>query len=93
MFGRNIALMIAPDMDPPVENQSDGPTFIELRARGSSRAEEADFLAVVGWMLAKAGFESQASDMHPPAREVILPAGWRDLPIVKVSRSKCASDG
>lgn len=65
--------------------QIDGPTYIELRARGSSRQDEADFLAVIGWLLGKGGFESHPCDTHPPAREVILPANWRDLPIVQVA--------
>lgn len=74
-----------PDIDALQTGPVDGPTYIELRARGSSRKDEADFLAVIGWLLGKAGFESHPCDTHPPAREVILPANWRGLAIVQVA--------
>lgn len=74
-----------PDIDALQTGQIDGPSYIELRARGSSRKDEAEFLAVIGWLLGKAGFESHPCDTHPPAREVILPANWRDLAIVQVA--------
>lgn len=74
-----------PDIDALQTGPVDGPTYIELRARGSSRKDEADFLAVIGWLLAKGQFESHPCDTHPPAREVILPANWRDLAIVQVA--------
>lgn len=61
----------------------EGPTYLELRARGDRRSDEADFLAFAAWMLRLAGFESAPADTHPPAHEIILPAGWRDLPIVR----------
>lgn len=60
----------------------DGPSYIELRARGDRREDEADLLAFVAWLLAKVGFESHPCETYPPAREVILPANWRELPVV-----------
>lgn len=74
-----------PDIDALQTGQIDGPSYIELRARGSSRKDEAEFLAVIGWLLGKAGFESHPCDTHPPALEVILPANWRGLAIVQVA--------
>ena len=76
-----------PDIDALQTSQIDGPSYIELRARArySSREDEADFLAVIGWLLGKAGFESHPCDTHPPALEVILPANWRDLAIAQVA--------
>lgn len=74
-----------PDIDALQTGQIDGPSYIELRARGSSRKDEADFLAVIGWLLEKGQFESHPCDTHPAAREVILPANWRDLPIVQAA--------
>lgn len=75
--------------DPDVEalqiGIENGPTYIELRARGAVRSDEEDFLTVIAQLLGKIGFESHPCDTHPPAREVILPAGWRDLPIIKAA--------
>lgn len=81
-----------PDIDAMQTGPVDGPTYIELRARGSSRQDEADFLAVIGWLLGKAGFESHPCDTHPPALEVILPANWRDLAIVQVALGSLARE-
>lgn len=70
-----------------------GPTYIELRARGAVRSDEADFLTVLAQLLGKIGFESHPCDTHPPAREVIPPAGWRDLPIVRHALGEAAGGG
>ena len=72
-----------PDVEALQLGGENGPTYIELRARGAVRSDEADFLTVVSHLLGKIGFEAHPCDTHPPSREVILPAGWRDLPIVR----------
>lgn len=74
-----------PDIDALQTGQIDGPSYIELRARGSSRQDEADFLAFVGALLKEKSFASYPCDTHPPAREVILPANWRELAVVQVA--------
>jgi hypothetical protein len=66
------------------EQSDDGPpSIVDLRARGENRDA---ILAIIQALLNMHGFDASHSiDLDGHRLEIVLPAGWRALPIVQMT--------
>jgi hypothetical protein len=75
-FGR------APSAAAEKSGMADGPALVDLRAQGEHRDA---LLAIVQALLNMHGFDaSHPIDLDSHSLEIVLPPGWRSLPIVQM---------